>query len=83
VRAWFNAQVLQETVSKGRDAVEKLLQREGKSSTNLEELSSHLGFKLSEALFEFVGKEEFSLRAIEQFLRPNAVPMSHQTTTSC
>jgi GTP pyrophosphokinase len=71
VRAWFNAQVLQETVSKGREAVEKLLQREGKSSTNLEELSGHLGFKSSEALFESVGKEEFSLRAIEQFLRPH------------
>jgi GTP pyrophosphokinase len=25
-------------------------------------------------LFESVGKEEFSLRAIEQFLRPSAVP---------
>jgi GTP pyrophosphokinase len=74
VRAWFNAQVLQETISKGRDAVEKLLQREGKSSTNLEELSGQLGFKSSEALFESVGKEEFSLRAIEQFLRPSAVP---------
>lgn len=74
VRAWFNAQVLQETVAKGREAVEKLLQREGKSSTNLDELSGHLGFKSAEALFETVGKEEFSLRAIEQFLRPHAVP---------
>ena len=73
VRAWFNAQVLQETVLKGREVVEKLLQREGKSSTNLEELSGQLGFKSSEALFESVGKEEFSLRAIEQFLRPNAI----------
>jgi len=73
VRAWFNAQVFQETVFKGREVVEKLLQREGKSSTNLEELSGQLGFKSSEALFESVGKEEFSLRAIEQFLRPNAI----------
>ena len=73
VRAWFNAQVFQETVFKGREVVEKLLQREGKSSTNLDELSGQLGFKSSEALFESVGKEEFSLRAIEQFLRPNAV----------
>ena len=72
VRAWFNAQVLQETVAKGREAVEKLLQREGKSSTNLDELSGHLGFKSAEALFEAVGKEEFSLRAIEQFFRPQA-----------
>jgi GTP pyrophosphokinase len=40
----------------------------------LDELSGHLGFKSAEALFETVGKEEFSLRAIEQFLRPHAVP---------
>jgi len=73
VRAWFNAQVLQETALRGREVVEKLLQREGKSSTNLEELSGQLGFKSSEALFESVGKEEFSLRAIEQFLRPQLV----------
>ncbi len=73
VRAWFNAQVLQETVLRGREVVEKLLQREGKSSTNLEELAGQLGFKSSEALFESVGKEEFSLRAIEQFLRPQLV----------
>ena len=73
VRAWFNAQVLQETVLRGREVVEKLLQREGKSSTNLEELAGQLGFKSSEALFESVGKEEFSLRAIEQFLRPQFV----------
>jgi len=74
VRAWFNSLVLQETTSKGREAVEKLLQREGKSGTNLEELSGHLGFKTSEAFFESVGKEEFSLRTIEQFLRPNLAP---------
>ena len=73
VRAWFNAQVLQETALRGREVVEKLLQREGKSSTNLEELAGQLGFKSSEALFESVGKEEFSLRAIEQFLRPQLV----------
>jgi GTP pyrophosphokinase len=30
VRAWFNAQITHETVARGREAVEKLLQREGK-----------------------------------------------------
>jgi len=71
VRAWFNAQVLQETIAKGRENVEKILQREGKASVNLEELSGQLGFKTAEAFFESVGKEEFSLRAIEHFFRPN------------
>lgn len=70
VRAWFNAQAMQETVAKGRDSVEKILQREGKTSINLEELAVQLGFSSAEQLFEIVGKEEFSLRNIELLLRP-------------
>ena len=70
VRAWFNALATQENVSKGRESVEKLLQREGKTSTNLEDLASQLGFKNAEALFEVVGKDEFSLRNIEVILHP-------------
>ena len=70
VRAWFNAQVAQETVARGREAVEKLLQREGKTATRHEDLASNLGFASAEDLFEAVGKDEFSLRTIETFLRP-------------
>jgi GTP pyrophosphokinase len=75
VRAWFNAQITHETVARGREAVEKLLQREGKTSTRLEDLASQLGFKSADNLFEVVGKDEFSLRNIEMLLRPpEAVP---------
>jgi GTP pyrophosphokinase len=70
VRAWFNAQITHENIAKGREAVEKILQREGKTSIKLEDLASDLGFKSSDALFETVGKDEFSLRNIEVFLRP-------------
>ncbi|MDP9902886.1 GTP pyrophosphokinase [Variovorax ginsengisoli] len=70
VRAWFNAQITHETVAKGREAVEKLLQREGKTATRLEDLASQLGFKSADDLFEVVGKDEFSLRNIEILLRP-------------
>jgi len=70
VRAWFNAQVAQETMARGREAVEKLLQREGKTATRHEDLASNLGFASAEDLFEAVGKDEFSLRTIETFLRP-------------
>jgi len=70
VRAWFNAQITHETVAKGREAVEKLLQREGKTATRLEDLASQLGFKSADDLFEVVGKDEFSLRNIETLLRP-------------
>jgi len=70
VRAWFNAQVTHETVARGRELVEKLLQREGKTALKLEELATRLGFKSAESLFEVVGKDEFSLRNIENLLRP-------------
>ncbi|MDD0814114.1 bifunctional (p)ppGpp synthetase/guanosine-3',5'-bis(diphosphate) 3'-pyrophosphohydrolase [Curvibacter sp. HBC28] len=70
VRAWFNALITHETVARGRESVEKLLQREGKTAIKLEELASQLGFKSADALFEVVGKDEFSLRNIENLLRP-------------
>ena len=70
VRAWFNAQATHETVARGREAVEKLLQREGKTSVNHVDLAARLGFDSADALFEVVGKDEFSLRNIEVLLRP-------------
>ena len=73
VRAWFNALAQQATIARGREAVEKLLQREGKTAIKLEDLASNLGFRNAEALFDVVGKDEYSLRNIEQYLRP-AVP---------
>ena len=63
---------MHETVARGREAVEKLLQREGKTAIKLEDLASQLGFKSAEALFEVVGKDEFSLRNIELLLHPPA-----------
>ena len=70
VRAWFNAQATHETVARGREAVEKLLQREGRTAFRLEDLASQLGFKSADHLFEVIGKDEFSLRNIEMLLRP-------------
>ena len=70
VRAWFNALSQQQTIARGRDAVEKLLQREGRTAIKLDELAAQLGFRNAEALFEVVGKDEFSLRNIENLLRP-------------
>ncbi len=72
VRAWFNAKVAHETVARGRESVEKLLQREGKTAIKLEDLAAQLGFKSADALFEVVGKDEFSLRNIEMLLKPPA-----------
>ena len=74
VRAWFNALAMHETVAKGREAVEKLLQREGKTSLKLDDLAASLGFNSADNLFEAVGKDEFSLRNIETVLRPPEPP---------
>ena len=70
VRAWFNAQHTRETIARGREMVEKLLQREGRTSLALEELAASLGYKTPDVLFETVGKDELSLRTIEAALRP-------------
>ncbi|WP_341889724.1 bifunctional (p)ppGpp synthetase/guanosine-3',5'-bis(diphosphate) 3'-pyrophosphohydrolase [Variovorax sp. YR752] len=70
VRAWFNALAQRDTIARGREAVEKLLQREGRTAMKLDDLATQLGFRNADALFEVVGKDEFSLRNIESLLRP-------------
>ena len=74
VRAWFNAQALAATIARGRELVERLLQREGRTSLKLDDLAARLGFKGADALFEVVGKDEFSLRTIENLLKPAEAP---------
>ncbi len=70
VRAWFNAQHVRETIARGREMVEKLLQRQGRTALSLDQLAADLGFKSHDALFETVGKDELSLRSIEAVLHP-------------
>jgi len=74
VRAWFNAQKAAQTMARGRELVEKLLQREGRTAYKLEDLAKQLGFDSAAHLFEVVGKDEFSLRHIAMLLRPAVAP---------
>jgi GTP pyrophosphokinase len=74
VRAWFNAIDSEENIANGRTLVEKTLQREGKTSVNLDQLASKLGFKTPEDLYAVVAKEEFSLRNVEQALHDTPPP---------
>src|SRR5476649_2530938 len=71
IRAWFHAIDMEETLSHGRALVEKSLQREGKTAVNLEALAQKLGFGKVDELFLSVGKDEFSLRHVEQALHDN------------
>ena len=73
VRAWYNLLAQRATIARGREAVEKLLQRESRTAMRLGELAAQLGFATADALFEVVGKDELSLRTIETLLRPAAL----------
>jgi GTP pyrophosphokinase len=68
IRAWFNAIEQAETLAQGRAVLEKTLQREGKTSVNLEDLAQKLGFEKLDDLLLAVGNDRFSLRLIEQAL---------------
>ncbi len=81
VRAWFNAQAQAQTIARGREQVERLLQREGRTAIERQALAEQLGFKHADALFEVVGKDELSLRTIENLLRPAAPPASDDDIT--
>lgn len=75
VRAWFNEQHRHENIARGREAVEKLLQREGRTAFKLDDLAARLGFKAADDLFDVVGKDEYSLRNIETLLKPPGAPL--------
>jgi GTP pyrophosphokinase len=68
VRAWFNALELEETINKGRVILEKILQREGKTGINLEELSHNCRYKNSNDLFLSLAKDLVSSKYIEDIL---------------
>jgi GTP pyrophosphokinase len=83
VRAWFNQIAQQQTIAKGRAQVERLLQREGKTSLSLQALAEGLGFRTADELFERVGKDEFSQRQIEAYLRADqTAPSSEEPIAS-
>ena len=81
VRAWFNTQAQAATIARGRELVERLLQREGRTAIKLDTLAEQLGFKAADALFEVVGKDEFSLRTIENLLKPAEPAATDETIT--
>jgi GTP pyrophosphokinase len=89
VRAWFNNLASEATMARGREAIEKLLQREGKTSLALDDLAAQMGFTTSSQLFEVVGKDELSIKAVESQLSPpepdpvdDGLPFVHTTRRS-
>ena len=70
-------------IARGREAVEKLLQREGKTALKLDDLAAQLGFKSADDLFEVVGKDEFSLRNIENAAAPARAARRRRRRACC
>jgi GTP pyrophosphokinase len=68
VRHWFNLLELAQSVATGRAAIERELQRLGRTAVKLDDLARRLGFASIEELSIAASKDEFSLRSIEQAL---------------
>ena len=75
VRQWFNAQEQAEAIASGRALVEKQLQRQGRTATNLEALAQTLDFDKLDDLFIAAAHGDWSVRQIERaFHDPAAAP---------
>jgi GTP pyrophosphokinase len=66
VRAWFNALEHGQAVADGRELVEKLLQKIGKTAVSQAELATKLGFEKPEDLYLAASKPEFNTHSIEE-----------------
>jgi GTP pyrophosphokinase len=64
VRQWFNSQQLNEAIAGGRAALEKELQRLGRTSQNLDQLAEQMNFGKVEELFAALGRGEVTPRQI-------------------
>jgi len=69
VRQWFNALELERETATGRERVERVLQREGRTALSLDELARRLGFDATGALFVAVAREEIGPRQLEEAVR--------------
>ncbi|MFT4101363.1 MAG: bifunctional (p)ppGpp synthetase/guanosine-3',5'-bis(diphosphate) 3'-pyrophosphohydrolase [Burkholderiaceae bacterium] len=74
LRQWFNARELEHDMAVGRERIEKIMQREGKTGLAMPELASRLGLGSPDALFAAVGREDIGLRMIEDAVRGSAPP---------
>lgn len=80
IRAWFNAEQLEHTRHKGRDMLEKLLQREGKTNTKLHTLAQQLGYDKTDTMLELIGREALPLKTVAAAFNP-LEPSAEETTT--
>ena len=69
VRQWFNALEMARDAALGRERIERVLQREGRTSLAFDELARRLGQSDVAAMFVSVAREEIGPRQIEEAAR--------------
>src|SRR5690606_13279713 len=69
VRQWFNALELERDSAAGRERVERVLQREGRTALALDELARRLGFESATSMFVAVSRDEIGPRQLEEAVR--------------
>ena len=69
VRQWFNALELERDLANGREKVERVLQREGRTVLALDELARRLKLASADELFLAVNREEIGPRMLEEAVR--------------
>jgi GTP pyrophosphokinase len=69
VRQWFNALELERDAAAGRERVERVLQREGRTALAFDELARRLGFDGVPPMFLAVARDEIGPRQLEEAVR--------------
>jgi GTP pyrophosphokinase len=69
VRQWFNNQNLEVAIAQGRQVVEKVLQRAGRTELSLDALAQKLDVEKADELLALVGRGEVTARQIQGALR--------------
>ncbi|NLD70315.1 MAG: bifunctional (p)ppGpp synthetase/guanosine-3',5'-bis(diphosphate) 3'-pyrophosphohydrolase [Limnobacter sp.] len=69
VRQWFNAREHERDVAAGRERIEKVLQREGRTTLAFEDLARRLGYAEVSAMFVAAAREEIGQRQLEEAIR--------------
>ena len=69
VRQWFNALELERDGAAGRERVERVLQREGRTALAFDELARRLGFDAATPMFIAVARDEIGPRLLEEAVR--------------
>ncbi|MCL4743919.1 MAG: RelA/SpoT family protein [Burkholderiaceae bacterium] len=72
VRQWFNALELERDRAEGRERVERVLQREGRTALSFDELARRIGSADVDAMFVAVAREEIGPRQLEDAARGQA-----------